>query len=299
MKPTTVLILGGTGMIGHALLRKLSLAPNLQVYATARSLEGVADRFPEALRARILAGVDASNSDDITRALASVQPDVVINCIGLIKQLPTANDHLLAISLNALLPHRVALACRAAKARLIHISTDCVFDGKKGNYTERDLPNAEDIYGRTKMLGEIDGAHSLTLRTSAIGHELKTRLELVDWFLSQTGSVRGFAKAIYSGLPTVELARVIADFVIPNPGLHGIYNVSSAPIAKYDLLRMIAERYRKTINIEPFDGFVQDRSLDSALFRAKTGYAPPAWAELIDAMHADYEAHQETYHGAV
>ena len=298
-QPTTVLILGGTGMLGHTLFRKLSENTDLRVHATARSLEGISQHYPEAARTKIRTGVDANNFDDITRALASVQPDVVVNCIGLIKQLPMASDPLSSITVNSLLPHRVTLICRAAKARMIHISTDCVFDGKKGNYKESDRTDADDLYGQTKMLGEVSYPHSVTLRTSIIGHELKSRLGLVEWFLSQTGSVRGFTKAIYSGFPTVEIARIIADFVLPNPDLQGVYNVSAAPISKYDLLRLIAERYAKTIKIEPFDGFVLDRSLDSTLFRSKTGYAPPSWKELVDAMHADYKAHEAISHAAV
>lgn len=299
MKQTKVLILGGTGMLGHVLFRGLSKKPELIVNATARSLDGIADRFPEELTRKIRTGVDANNFDEVVRALAAVQPDVVINCIGLIKQLPLASDPLSSITVNAQLPHRITLVCRAAKARMIHISTDCVFDGKKGGYTEKDPANADDLYGQTKMLGEVSYPHSLTLRSSIIGHELKSRLGLVEWFLSQRGPVRGFTKAIYSGFPTIEMVRIISDFVLPNPNLHGIYNVSSAPISKYDLLQLVARRYEKHIAIEPFDDFILDRSLNSGAFRAQTGYTPPSWEQLIDEMHADYEAHAEHYHAVV
>lgn len=295
MKRSTVLILGGTGMLGHVLFRKLSENPELQVHATARSLEGIRDRFAPGLLARFRTGVDANNFDDITRALASIQPDVVINCIGLIKQGELASDPLSSITVNAQLPHRITMVCRAAKARMIHISTDCVFDGKKGNYTEKDPTNADDLYGRTKMLGEVAYPHCLTLRTSIIGHELKTRLGLVEWFLSQKGPVRGFRKAVYSGFPTIELARIITDFVLPDPGLNGIMNVSAAPINKYDLLMMVARRYGKTVRIDPYDDFVLDRSLDSTEFRRRTGYKPPSWEELVEAMHADFAANEDLY----
>jgi dTDP-4-dehydrorhamnose reductase len=224
---------------------------------------------------------------------------VVINCVGLIKQLPLASDPLASITVNAQLPHRITLVCRAAKARMIHISTDCVFDGKKGGYTEKDIPNADDLYGQTKMLGEVSYPHSVTLRSSIIGHELKSRFGLVEWFLSQRGPVRGFTKAIYSGFTTVEMARIISDFVLPNPKLSGIYNVSSAPISKHELLRLVARRYAKNTVIEPFDGVVLDRSLDSAKFRAETGYIPPTWEKLVEDMHADYLAHAESYHAVV
>jgi len=294
-----VLILGGTGMLGHVLFRALSKKPELLVHATARSLDGISDRFPKELRSRFRTGIEANNFDEVTRTLAAVQPDVVINCIGLIKQLPLASDPLSSIMVNAQLPHRITLVCRAAKARMIHISTDCVFDGKKGNYTEDDPPNPTDLYGQTKMLGEVSYPHSLTLRTSIIGHELKSRLGLVEWFLSQSGSVRGFTKAIYSGFPTVELVRIIADYVLPTPKLHGIYNVSSEPISKYDLLQLIARRYEKRIQIEAFESFVLDRSLNSGAFRAQTGYVPPSWEQLVAEMHADYKANFGDYHSGL
>ena len=295
-KKKRILILGGTGMLGHLLLRYLSAYSEYDVHATARSLAGMAKHFPEDLLARFRPdSVDANYFDSVIRALASVQPDVVINCIGIIKQLPLADDPLAAITVNALLPHRISLLSRTAGARVIHISTDCVFDGKKGMYTENDQSNAEDIYGRTKYLGELSYPHCVTLRTSIIGHELKGGYGLIEWFLSQTQKVRGFRKAIYSGFPTIELARIIRDYVLPNPELSGIYHVSSEPISKYDLLRLVAERYGKEIEIESYDDFVQDRSLDSSLFRKTTGYQPPSWDKLVEMMHNDFLANRSFY----
>lgn len=291
-----ILILGGTGMLGHVLFRALSARTGLSVHATVRSADGLDGRFPADLKSRIVSGVDAEDFEGIRRVIGSLNPAVVINCIGLIKQLPAANEPLPAITINAQLPHRIAAACRDVKARMIHVSTDCVFDGKKGGYTEKDHTNAADLYGRTKMLGEVEYPHCVTLRSSIIGHELKTRLGLVEWFLSQDGSARGFTKAIYSGFPTIEMARVVSDFVLPNLGLHGIYNVSSEPISKYDLLQLVAKRYGKRIRIDPFDGFESDRSLNSAVFRAATGYVPPSWEKLVEDMHADYLSHIEGYH---
>lgn len=291
-----ILILGGTGMLGHLLLQYLSAYPEYDVYATARSLSGLQKHFPDDLLARFRPdSVDVHYFDSVIRALASVQPDVVINCIGIIKQLPLADDPLTAITVNALLPHRISLISRAAGARLIHISTDCIFDGKKGMYTENDQSNAEDLYGRTKFLGEVSYPHCVTLRTSIIGHELKGGYGLVEWFLAQTQKVRGFRKTIYSGFPTTELARIIHDYVLPNPELSGIYHVSSEPISKYDLLRLIAERYGKEIEIEPYNNFVQDRSLDSTIFRKATGYQPPSWDELVAMMHSDFIANRHYY----
>ena len=290
-----ILILGGTGMMGHTLFRHLSSQPDLDVYATARSSSGIAKWFPQALIRKIRTDVDADNFDTVIRALAAIQPRVVINCIGLIKQLPRANDPLSAITINSQLPHRISLICRTAGARLIHISTDCVFDGVKGYYTEKDPSNANDLYGRSKFLGEVAYPHCVTLRTSIIGHELKGRLGLVEWFLSQQGSVQGFTQAIYSGFPTIELADIIRQYVLPNSGLQGVYHVSSASIAKYDLLKLIARFYGKTVDIIPAGDFRIDRSLNAELFEAATGYRPPSWPELVEKMYRHYL--ESGYHG--
>lgn len=282
-----VLILGGTGMLGHMLFTQLSLQKNLDVYATARTSSGLSLWFSSDLVKKIRADVD--NFDTVIRAFASIQPDIVINCIGLIKQLPMASDPLSAITINSLLPHRISMICRSAGARMIHISTDCVFDGKKGNYTETDPSNADDLYGRSKFLGEVAyPPHCLTLRTSIIGHELKGKFGLIEWFLAQKGKVNGFTHAIYSGIPTVELAHIITDYILPNKDMNGVYHVSSDPISKYDLLKLVAKRYGKQIKIEPYDKFYQDRSLDSALFRRISGYTPPSWPELVDKMYQHF-----------
>jgi dTDP-4-dehydrorhamnose reductase len=216
-KQKKVLILGGTGMLGHLLLRYLSTSSDYDVYATARNLAGLESIFPENLLVRFRPdSVDANYFDSVIRALASIQPNIVINCIGIIKQLAEASDPLTAITVNALLPHRISLISRTAGARVIHISTDCVFDGKKGMYAENDQPNADDLYGRTKFLGEVSYPHCVTLRTSIIGHELKGGYGLIEWFLAQTQKIRGFRKAVYSGFPTFELARIIHDYILPN-----------------------------------------------------------------------------------
>lgn len=288
MRTDKVLILGGTGMLGHVLFAQLSKRDNLQVYATARSLEGISQWFAPELLPKMRGNVDAGNLDSILHALAEVKPDVVINCVGIIKQSPAAQDPIISIAINALFPHRLALACKTAGARMIHISTDCVFSGHKGNYTESDESDADDLYGRTKFLGEVNYPHCITLRTSIIGHELKGKYGLIEWFLAQEGKVRGFTNAIYSGFPTVEIAGIIADHVIPNAELRGLYHVSSEPISKYDLLRLVAERYGKRIEIVRHDDFYCDRSLDSNRFRIATGYSPPRWPEIVDKMYQHF-----------
>ncbi|OQA53777.1 MAG: dTDP-4-dehydrorhamnose reductase [Candidatus Omnitrophica bacterium ADurb.Bin292] len=291
-----ILILGATGMLGHVLMRHLSSLPGYEVYGTARNPAIVTRFFPPDLADHFRHDtVDAINIDSVIRALAAVEPDIVINCIGLIKQLPIANDPLSAITINAQLPHRISLISKTAGARMIHISTDCVFNGQKGHYTENDPSNAEDLYGRTKYLGEVSYPHCITLRTSIIGHELEKGYGLVDWFLAQHGTVRGFTKAIYSGFPTIELARILSDYILPDEKLSGVYHVSSDPISKFDLLKIIAEKYKKQITLEAYDDFVLDRSLNGSRFRETTGYTPPQWPELIDRMHRDYVSHQAWY----
>ena len=285
LKKVKVLILGATGMLGHTLLHDFSRREGLAVHASARSREGLSRWFPPEIAERIHTPVDADDFASVARVLEEVRPEVVINCIGVIKQLAAAKDPLACIMINALFPHRLAKACAGIGARLIHISTDCVFSGKKGGYVESDFPDCDDLYGRTKLLGEVDYPHAVTLRTSIIGHELNSSVSLIDWFLAQQGRVKGFTKAIYSGFPTVEMARIIAEIVIPRPELCGLYHVSSAPISKYDLLVLVRKEYGKTIEIEADDGFVCERSLDSSRFRASTGYVPPPWEEMVKRMH--------------
>lgn len=280
-----VLILGASGMLGNAMFRVFSEAAGNAVFGSVRSASA-RRHFPEALQDNILHGVDVENQDALARLFGTVQPELVINCVGLVKQLAESDDPLLTIPINSLLPHRLAGLCRVAGARLVHISTDCVFSGAKGGYVESDFPDADDLYGRTKLLGEVDYPHAITVRTSIIGHELGGSRSLVNWFLAQQGSVRGYTRAIFSGLPTVVLANVVRDVIAPRPDLRGLYHVAAQPISKFDLLRLVSDVYAKRITIEPNDALVIDRSLDAGRFRAATGYCAPAWEEMIKAMHA-------------
>lgn len=280
-----ILVFGASGMLGNAMFRLLSSCVDHTVIGTARS-ESAQQFFAETLQPGLLTGVDVEHPDSIVRVVARVQPDVIINCIGLVKQVADADDPLQAIPLNTMLPHRLAQLCAVGGSRLIHISTDCVFSGEKGRYTEADTPDAVHLYGRSKLLGEVAAPHAITLRTSIIGTEQTSCRSLIGWFLAQTGSVKGYRRAIFSGLPTVELATVVRDHVLPRPDLHGLYHVASEPIDKHALLQLVAAEYGKAITIEPSDDVVIDRSLDASRFRAATGYVPPAWPELIRRMHA-------------
>lgn len=283
-----LLILGGTGMLGHALLRQLAATGCWEVRAAVRDLDALPPLFPQDLRSSLVAGLEVENPDSLPRLLAEVRPAIVINAVGLVKQGGRSDDPLRAIAVNALYPHRLSLLCQACGARLIQISTDCVFDGVRGGYRETDPATPGDLYGRSKLLGEVVSPGCLTLRTSIIGHELKYFHGLLEWFLAQTGAVKGFSQAFFSGLSTLELARVLADHVLPDPTLTGLFHLSTARISKEELLQLIRRQYKKEIEILPCSDLRVDRSLDSSAFRQRTGYVSPSWAELVRMMHEDF-----------
>lgn len=277
-----ILVLGASGMIGQTMFRVLAQHPGWQVTGAVRGqhYEGIGPGV-------VLCGKDLCNSDHVAQLFLQAKPQVVVNCVGLTKHLPEGNQPIPALITNALLPHRLAEQCAIAGARLIHVSTDCVFSGATGNYRESDVPDPTDVYGRTKVLGEVTAGQVLTLRTSTIGHENGTANGLLEWFLSQD-ECKGFRHAIFSGLPTVEFARVVRDLVIPNSSLSGLFHVGAAPIDKLSLLRLIARVYRRSTLISEDDSFRIDRSLNSERFTLAAGYRAPAWPELIESMYKDY-----------
>jgi dTDP-4-dehydrorhamnose reductase len=288
-----VLVIGVSGMLGHKLWQIFN--PRFETWGTVlgdfSELEPFGDLFR---RDRILPYVDVVNPDSLVHIVGTVRPDVIVNAVGIIKQLPSAKDHITSLSINALFPHRLAKLCQAANARLIHISTDCVFSGRKGMYTEDDISDAEDLYGRTKYLGEVAEPGSLTIRTSIIGRELATSNSLVEWFLGSRGStVRGYRQAVYTGFPTIVLAGIITQVIEQFPTLYGLYQVSSDPISKHDLLCLMRDAYGLDVKIEPDDNVKIDRSLDSTRFRRVTEYVPPSWPELVAAMVHDPLPYQD------
>ena len=279
-----VLILGVTGMLGNAVHACFMQDCEYEVWGTMRSDNGKR-HFPEAAQANLVCGVDVLDLDALTSLMLRIKPHIVINCVGLIKQLADANDPLTVLPLNSILPHRLSKLCALAGARFVHISTDCVFPGRKGNYIESDVSDAEDLYGKSKFIGEIhDAPHAITLRTSIIGHELNSNNALIEWFLSQEREVKGYSKAIFSGLPTIELARVIKNYVLPNEELHGLYDLAARPIDKLALLKLVAEVYKKDIVIHPDDAVRIDRSLNPLRFNQASGYLAPEWPALIKLM---------------
>lgn len=279
-----ILVLGANGMIGHMMYKVLSEYSDWLVIGSVRGKASVSK-----ISGPILSGIDLTSSDQLLQLFLKAKPDIVINCAGLTKHLPEGNNPQSALTMNALMPHRLADYCALSQARLIHISTDCVFSGRAGKYREQDETDAIDVYGRSKAFGEIIGENSVTLRTSTIGHECSTNFGLLEWFLAQkNSSCRGYRNAIYSGLTTLEFARVVRDIVIPNPTLNGLYHVGASAIDKYSMLKLIAEAYKIEVNLISDESFCIDRSLNVDKFYAATGYRSPSWPELIETMYRDY-----------
>jgi len=284
-----VLILGAGGMLGHKVFQA-AVRRRLAVTGTLRSRlrDHPVAALTEFSHGRVIEDCDAMDIRDVTELLVREQPQVVVNCVGLIKQRAESSDPAKAITLNALLPHKIVEALSRWSGRLIHISTDCVFDGERGLYTEADTPNAPDLYGKTKALGEVFAANALTLRTSIIGRELEYHKSLLDWFLSQNHSrVKGFDNVWWSGVTTNHLAEVILDLMESHPDLCGLYHLSSGRISKYELLRIIGEAYDLRIDLEIDSSYVLDRSLDGRRFVAATGYQFPGWTALMSQLLSD------------
>jgi dTDP-4-dehydrorhamnose reductase len=281
-----LLVVGGGGMLGHKLWQRAR--QRMETWATVRTITPALEALGLADPSRTLTGIDVSRPEALDDVLDRARPDVVVNCVGIIKQLAAAKDPVASIRINALHPHLLARVCAARGCRLIHISTDCVFDGTLGGYREEDLPTATDLYGRSKALGEVTSPGALTLRTSIIGRELSGTSGLVEWFLSRRGGVAdGYTKAIFSGLTTAELSDTILRVIDDHASLDGLYHVSAAPIDKFALLTLLDRSYGAGVTLTPRDTPAIDRSLDSRRFREVTGITPPPWDALIAEMAAD------------
>jgi len=279
-----ILVLGATGLLGNAVFRSMSKTSGGRVIGTIRR-EEVRKLFAPAHAPRLELIDDVDDSDQLARLFDAAAPDVVINCVAVGRPAPA--DPMRSIRIYSVLPHRLSHLCKRAGARLIQISSDGVFSGSRGSYTEDDAPDADDVYGISKRLGEISEPHAVTLRTSIIGHELQSGSGLLEWFLSQQGQCRCYTKAIFSGFPTIVLADLIRDFVIPRQDLSGVFHLATRPISKFDLLQLVAQRYGKAIELIPDDRASPDRSLNAERFTGITGYVAPEWLELVDAMHRD------------
>jgi dTDP-4-dehydrorhamnose reductase len=280
-----IYILGIIGMLGSELFINFIKNKNFIVKGSTRKSSL---KFFQKYKRNIDYNVSVNDIEKIKKNILRFKPHCVINCVGSIKQkIGIVKNYKKIFYTNSVFPHKIYSIIKSTNIKLIHFSTDCVFNGVKGNYSEEDHLSANDIYGLSKYLGELKYPNTFTIRTSIIGHELNSSSSLIDWFLTQETSIKGYKKAIFSGLPTVELARIIRDYVIPHPHLRGVYNVSAVAITKYDLLSLVANVYNKKIEIYPDDQVNINRSLDSSKFCAATGYVVPSWPELIKLMHAN------------
>ncbi len=283
-----IIVLGATGMLGYQVFR-ISLKRKLDVYGIVRNKSALISKFGKVIDECVYEIDDVRDKNILNQLFSRIRPDYVINCIGIVKQSHLSQNYIESIAINSLFPHELQRLCSEFDSHLIHISTDCVFNGLKGLYTEADQSNAYDLYGKSKHLGEVDYGKGLTIRTSIIGHELSQSSHgLLEWFLSQTEEVKGFEKAIFSGLTTLELTKVLLDFIIPQKVSVGLFHVAANPISKYALLRMIAEVYKRKINIVASQELIIDRSLDGSKFASLTGYQVPSWHELIEEMNFDF-----------
>ncbi len=281
-----ILIFGATGMLGHKLIQVLSREHT--VTGTVRRDAAILADHPVFSKMDIVGNIRADNLTTVHVAIDKINPDVIINCIGIVKQIPAAQDPLQSIAINALFPHQLAQICRQKNIRLIHMSTDCVFSGRKGYYSEEDPPDAEDLYGKTKYLGEVNYPGCLTIRTSIIGRELDTSHGLIEWFMKEEGkTISGYKNAVFSGLTTLAMSQIIDQIITRYPSLSGVYQVASEPIGKYDLLNLVKKTYDMTISIDPDETVVNDRSLNPGKFKKETNIKIPSWEYMIEQMHRD------------
>jgi len=282
-----ILIIGGTGMLGHKLWQRLG-ARFSDCRVTVRGKRQDYQRFTLFDDSRVMENVDVTDARQLLTALETAAPEIIINCVAVTKRREAPAGPVSSILLNAWLPHRIAEWAKACGSRLITISTDCVFDGRKGGYTEEDLPNAQDVYGRSKALGEINYGNALTLRTSFIGRELDNRTELLEWFLGEAGkTVHGFRGALYTGISNLYCADLIGDIIENFPQLNGIFQVTSEIINKYELLCLAREAFGIDVKIEADDSVAMRRNLDGTKFRNATGYSTPSWRKMMTDLAAD------------
>lgn len=273
-------------MLGHKLIQILK--SDFEVFSVIRSNYKKFEKFGITPPKKVFGPVDVEDFEAIENIIKKSEPDFVINAVGVIKQVKDSKDTFLTININSIFPRRLAAVAPEYGFRLINISTDCVFSGKKGNYNEKDLSDAEDLYGKSKYLGEVSGKNCLTVRTSIIGRELFSAHSLIEWFLSNRGGkIKGFKNAIYTGFPTIVFAEIISGIIKDHPEMEGLYHVSSEPINKYQLLKLVNKEFKADIEVVPFEDFYCDRSLDSTKFRNLTGFKPQSWEKMIELMADD------------
>ncbi|HEX5854167.1 MAG TPA: SDR family oxidoreductase [Thermoanaerobaculia bacterium] len=283
-----VVVLGGTGMLGHRVLLALARAGVSTVATTRESRQRRPAWWDDWLSDEaVVPEFDARDLRSVEALLSGLRPRVVVNCVGVVKQKSEAHDAEISIAVNSLFPHAVARICRGWGGRLIHVSTDCVFAGDRGGYCEADRPDAPDLYGRSKALGEVVEGDALTIRTSIVGRQVTGSSSLLEWFLAEKGpEVKGYSGAFFSGVTTLELARVLTDLAV-RPALTGLYHVAGPRISKFDLLTLFRDAFRKDLTIVRDESIVLDRSLDGRRFEAAAPWRAPGWAQMVDELAAD------------
>lgn len=283
-----VLILGVSGLIGSTLFRVLSKSNSYRVGGTLRLPAG-SYQFEGGAATTLYFGVDFLKSDRWREVITDFSPDVVVNCAGVTKHRLAEFSGDEAHYINAQMPVILKEELCKLDSRFVQISTDCVFRGERGNYIEEDQPDALDRYGRTKIAGEVRGRNVLTIRTSTIGHECGTKHGLLEWFMDQKDSCRGFERAVFSGMPTLELACIFRDYILPGDLYGGLFHLAPYPINKLALLQKIAKHYQLDLEIIPDQEFEMNRVLNSQKFLNATNYRIKDWDTLIIEMRKDWK----------
>ncbi|MDA7512693.1 SDR family oxidoreductase [Verrucomicrobia bacterium] len=276
-----VLILGASGMLGHIIFKKFS--KKYKTIGTIRKTLDTSNITYDFNTDSIVENCDVTNLQATKNLIHQIKPNLIINCVGVVKQIKESSNPLISIAINSLWPHQLAHICKQIGAKCIHFSTDCVFSGKKGNYSEEHVSDAYDLYGRSKYLGELNYKHCITFRTSIIGKELCSKNGLLEWFLSQKNkTIKGFKNAIFSGFTTNEVANILFHIIDNHYDLCGIYHLSSTPISKHDLLHLVKDKFGWVGNIEPEHQVSCNRSLDSAKLKSLINYNFPTWENMIN-----------------
>ena len=281
-----ILILGSSGLLGNTLTKYFFQKNSFQTFGTLRDFSKISF-FREKYHKNFVQFSNILDFIELEKKIKDIKPNVIINCLGITNKYRIVNFDLVQqyIKINSLFPHKLCEICSRHNVRLIHFSSDCVFSGLKGFYNENDFADPIDIYGKSKLMGELNYKNSITIRKSVIGHEITSKNGLLEWFLNQSNDVEGYKKVFFSGLTVLELAKIIVDYILPRIDLNGLFNISGESISKFQLLKIIADVYQKPIEIIPNELKNIDRSLDASKFNKLTGYKSQPWPELIKAMH--------------
>lgn len=282
-----VIVLGANGMIGHRLTYDMASFGH-DVWAGSRKQNRNLEKLKSLSTFNIFYEEKMTDMSALSNHLREIKPDVIINALGIVKQNPLSLNADVVYQVNSIFPQQLGLLCQDFGIRLIQLSTDCIFDGKKGNYTEADIPDPEDHYGKSKYLGEVrDLDNVLTIRSSTVGHELNSKKGLLEWFLNSTGNVKGFQGALYSGFTTKEFSKILHRVVLPNKNLKGLYHIASPTISKFDLLQLFKKSFKKEIQIDTDHTTIIKRNLDDSKFRKMTGFVPQSWEQMVIELAQD------------